>query len=93
MGALVIKKNLIVAKELFAFVAYKRYSRYIKYKLGEIQLALIAILLVLYDTKVLILGKKYTVGSKIFFKVINWHQTVIFRVSHLKALMSDPWWQ
>jgi hypothetical protein len=56
--------------------------------LGEIWLALIAILLVLYDVKVLVLGKKYTVGSKIFFKVINWRQAIIFRVSRLKALVS-----
>jgi hypothetical protein len=33
----------------------------------------------------LVLSKKYTVGSKIFFKAINWRQAIIFRVSHLKA--------
>jgi hypothetical protein len=88
LGALVIKKNFAVAKELFAFVAYKRHSQYIKRKLGEIQLALIVILPVLYNAKVLVLGKKYTVGNKIFFKAINWRRAVTFRVSRLKALVS-----
>ena len=68
---LVIKKNLAAAKESFIFIAYRRYGQYIKYKLGEIWLALIAILLVLYNIKVLVLSKKYIVGNKIFFKAIN----------------------
>jgi hypothetical protein len=38
---------------------------------------------------VLILGKKYTAGSKIFFKAINWRRAVIFRVGCLKALISS----
>ena len=70
---LVGKKNLAAVKELLAFVAYRRHGQYIKRKLGEIWLALIVILPVLYDVKVLVLGKKYMVGSKIFFKAINWH--------------------
>ncbi len=43
-----------------------------------------------YDVKVLVLSKKYTVSSKIFFKAINWRRAVTFRVSRLKALLSDP---
>ena len=57
--------------------------------MDEIRLALIAILLVLYDIKVLVLGKKYIVSSKIFFKAINWRRAVTFRVSRLKALISS----
>ena len=68
---LVIKKNLIAAKELFVFIAYKRHGQYIKRKLGKIWVALIVILPVLYNVEVLVLGKKYTVSSKIFFKSIN----------------------
>ena len=85
----VIKKNSIATKELFVFITYKRHGQYIKYKSGKIWLALIVILLILYDVKVLVLNKKYIVCSKIFFEVINWRWAVIFRVSHLKALVSS----
>jgi hypothetical protein len=37
---------------------------------------------------VLVLSGKYTVSSEIFFKAINWRRAIIFRVSHLKALVS-----
>ena len=86
---LVIKKNLIAAKELFIFITYRRHGQYIKRKSGEIQLAFIVILPVLYDVKVLVFGKKYIISNKIFFKAINWRQAIVFRVSCLKALMSS----
>ena len=86
---MVVKKNLVAAKELFAFIAYKRHSQYIKHKSSEIRLAFKTILPALYNVKVLVLSKKYTVGSKIFFKAINWHWAVALRVSRLKALVSS----
>ena len=52
MGLLIFKEDFIATKQPFAFIAYKKYCKYIKGKLSKIKLAVIPLLLILNDIKV-----------------------------------------
>ena len=52
MGLLIFKEDFITTKQPFAFIAYRRYCKYIKGKLSKIRLAVVLLLLILNDIKV-----------------------------------------